>query len=127
LLGHLTRTDIPWAVATSGNRDVAKFNLELLDVEPQRIPVITRNDVKRTKPDPDLHLAAAEPLGVDITYAVIVGPHADPPREAPLVPRDAGFLQLSLVAHRRRFAVTGSADVCGSIPAPRARLMKRDG
>ena len=73
LLEHLTRTEIPWAVATSGNMDVAKYNLELLGIEPNRIPVITRQDVKRAKPDPDLFLAAADRLQLDITSAVIIG------------------------------------------------------
>jgi HAD superfamily hydrolase (TIGR01509 family) len=73
LLKHLTRTQIPWAIATSGNMDVARYNLDLLGIDPQHTPVVTRNDVKRAKPDPDLFLAAAERLHIDITSAVIVG------------------------------------------------------
>jgi phosphoglycolate phosphatase-like HAD superfamily hydrolase len=73
LLDYLTRTKIAWAIATSGNMDVAKYNLELLGVEPDRVPVITRQDVKRAKPDPDLFLAAADRLQLDIASAVIVG------------------------------------------------------
>jgi HAD superfamily hydrolase (TIGR01509 family) len=73
LLEHLTRSEIPWAVATSGNMDVARFNLELLEIDPSDVPVVTRNDVKRAKPDPDLFLTAAERLRVPITHAVIVG------------------------------------------------------
>jgi HAD superfamily hydrolase (TIGR01509 family) len=73
LLEHLTRTEIPWAVATSGNMDVAKYNLELLEIEPSKVPVITRQDVRRAKPDPDLFLAAADRLRLDITSAVIIG------------------------------------------------------
>jgi phosphoglycolate phosphatase-like HAD superfamily hydrolase len=71
LLKHLTRTQIPWAIATSGNMDVARYNLDLLGIDPQHTPVVTRNDVKRAKPD--LFLAAAERLHIDITSAVIVG------------------------------------------------------
>jgi HAD superfamily hydrolase (TIGR01509 family) len=73
LLDYLTQSRIPWAIATSGNMDVAKYNLDLLGIEPQRVPVITRQDVKRAKPDPDLFLAAADRLQLDITSAVIVG------------------------------------------------------
>jgi len=73
LLEHLRRTEIPWAVATSGNMDVARHNLELLGIEPKRISVITRQDVKRANPDPDLFLYAAERLHLDITSAVIIG------------------------------------------------------
>jgi HAD superfamily hydrolase (TIGR01509 family) len=73
LLDHLTRNRIPWAIATSGKRDVAQFNLELLGIKAQTVPIITRDDVKRAKPDPDLFVAAAERLQVDITAAVIIG------------------------------------------------------
>jgi len=73
LLEHLTRIEIPWAVATSGNMEVAKCNLELLGIEPKGIPVITRDDVKWAKPDPDLFLAAAERLHVDVTCSIIIG------------------------------------------------------
>jgi HAD superfamily hydrolase (TIGR01509 family) len=73
LLEHLTRNRIPWAIATSGKRDVAQYNLELLGIKADTVPIITRDDVKRAKPDPDLFLAAAERLQVDITAATIVG------------------------------------------------------
>jgi HAD superfamily hydrolase (TIGR01509 family) len=53
--------------------DVAKYNLELLEIEPSKVPVITRQDVRRAKPDPDLFLAAADRLRLDITSAVIIG------------------------------------------------------
>jgi phosphoglycolate phosphatase-like HAD superfamily hydrolase len=35
--------------------------------------VITRDEVERAKPDPDLFLAAAERLNVDIETSVVVG------------------------------------------------------
>ena len=37
------------------------------------VPVITRDEVQRAKPDPDLFLAAAARLGVDISVSVVVG------------------------------------------------------
>jgi HAD superfamily hydrolase (TIGR01509 family) len=73
LLEYLTETGIPWAVATSGSRSVARYNLDLLGVDPERVPVVTRQDVKRAKPDPDLFLAAAERLHLEIDAAVIIG------------------------------------------------------
>ncbi len=72
LLSVLTEHDIPWAIATSGRRDVAGPVLELLRV-PSHVPVITRDQVPHAKPDPDLFLAAAEQLGVEIADAVVVG------------------------------------------------------
>jgi phosphoglycolate phosphatase-like HAD superfamily hydrolase len=40
---------------------------------PETTPVITRDQVVHAKPDPDLFLAAAAALDVDITHAVVVG------------------------------------------------------
>jgi HAD superfamily hydrolase (TIGR01509 family) len=72
LLAHLTGIGVPWAVATSGLRTAAQPTLELLEV-PASVPVVTRDQVERAKPDPDLFLAAAERLGADVADAVVVG------------------------------------------------------
>jgi HAD superfamily hydrolase (TIGR01509 family) len=72
LLTHLTRAGVPWAVATSGLRTAAEPTLKLLEV-PASVPVVTRDQVERAKPDPDLFLAAAERLGADVADAVVVG------------------------------------------------------
>ena len=37
------------------------------------MPIVTRDQVKHAKPDPDLFLKAAERLGVDIEDSVVVG------------------------------------------------------
>ena len=73
LLAYLTRARIPWAIATSGRMSSAKYNLQALGVDPAQAVVITRDDVRHAKPDPDLFLAAAGRLGVDIQSAAIVG------------------------------------------------------
>jgi HAD superfamily hydrolase (TIGR01509 family) len=72
LLARLTGTGVPWAVATSGEMSAARPALELLGV-PAGVPVVTRDQVAHAKPDPDLFLAAAERLGVDVADAVVVG------------------------------------------------------
>jgi phosphoglycolate phosphatase-like HAD superfamily hydrolase len=43
-----------------------------LRIRPE-IPVITRQEVQRAKPDPDLFLAAAQRLNVPIARAMVVG------------------------------------------------------
>ncbi len=53
--------------------ETARVNLDALGVDPDRVPVVTRDMVKYAKPDPDLFLAAAERLGKPIENAVIVG------------------------------------------------------
>jgi HAD superfamily hydrolase (TIGR01509 family) len=73
LLEHLSAAHIPWAIATSGRMVTARHNLELLGLDAERTVVVTRDDVRRAKPDPDLFLAAAERLHADIESAVIVG------------------------------------------------------
>jgi HAD superfamily hydrolase (TIGR01509 family) len=73
LLGHLTRAGIRWAIATSGRMATAKFNLALLGIDAARTVIVTRDEVRRAKPDPDLFTAAAERLQADIQSAVIVG------------------------------------------------------
>jgi HAD superfamily hydrolase (TIGR01509 family) len=73
LLAHLTEHEIPWAIATSGRMKTAAHNLRALGVDPDRIPVITRDDVKHGKPDPDLFVAAAARLGVDIQTSLVIG------------------------------------------------------
>ena len=65
LLATLTQLSVPWAIATSGGRDVAGRTLALLDV-PAHVPVVTRDEVSHAKPDPDLFLRAAEKLGVGL-------------------------------------------------------------
>jgi len=72
LLALLTELDVPWAIATSGSGEIAAPAIASLGV-PDGVPVITRDQVERAKPDPDLFLAAAEQLGVDIEDSVVVG------------------------------------------------------
>jgi HAD superfamily hydrolase (TIGR01549 family) len=73
LLTALTDADIPWAIATSGRMQTAGPVLEILGVDLDRTPVVTRDQVRFAKPDPDLFLAAAERLHVDPQFASVVG------------------------------------------------------
>ena len=73
LLATLTEHGIPWAIATSGRMETARPVLETLGVDPGKVPVVTRDQVKYAKPDPHLFLAAAERLGLDIADALVVG------------------------------------------------------
>jgi HAD superfamily hydrolase (TIGR01509 family) len=73
LLQTLTSANIPWAIATSGRMETAAHNLAALGVDVRTAAVVTRDDVKYAKPDPDLFLAAAAKLNAPITTAVVVG------------------------------------------------------
>jgi HAD superfamily hydrolase (TIGR01549 family) len=72
LLARLSELEVPWAIATGGDRESAGPVLERLGVAPE-VPVITRDAVDRAKPDPDLFLAAAARLDIDITHAMVIG------------------------------------------------------
>ena len=72
LLAYLSQERVPWAIATSGRLETAQSALDSLGLK-RNAPVVTRDQVARAKPDPDLFLAAAERLGVPITDAVVVG------------------------------------------------------
>ena len=73
LLQRLTELNVPWAIATSGHMRSARPGLEMLGVLDGPAPIITRDLVEYAKPDPDLFIAAADKLGVDIQDAWIVG------------------------------------------------------
>ena len=72
LLTYLTRADVRWAIATSGRLESAQPALEMLSV-PTDAPIITRDQVRRAKPDPDLFLAAARRVNAPIENSVVVG------------------------------------------------------
>lgn len=72
LLAYLTNSGVPWAIATSGRMESARLSLKLLGLN-ENVPVITRDLVRHAKPDPDLFLAAAEKLDVEISDSVVVG------------------------------------------------------
>lgn len=72
LLDALTVAGVPYAIATSGRLRSAQHTLKLLKL-PAGTPVVTRDQVKRAKPDPDLFLAAAEQLHVPIAQCIVVG------------------------------------------------------
>jgi HAD superfamily hydrolase (TIGR01549 family) len=72
LLRTLTEHEVPWAIATSGLERYAGLARELLEL-PAGTPMVTREQVRYAKPDPDLFLTAARQIGVDIRNSMVVG------------------------------------------------------
>jgi HAD superfamily hydrolase (TIGR01509 family) len=72
LLATLSAHNVRWAIATSGPERYARLSLELLHL-PVETPLVTRDQVRHAKPDPDLFLAAAAKVGADISDSVVVG------------------------------------------------------
>ncbi len=73
LLAALTEAGIPWGIATSGRMETAAPALATLGVDAARATVVTRDEVRFAKPEPDLFLAAADRLQVPIETASVVG------------------------------------------------------
>ncbi len=72
LLDTLANHRVPHAIATSGRMHSAQHALKLLKLH-DNVPVITRDDVRFAKPDPDLFVAAGKRLKVSMSRCVIVG------------------------------------------------------
>ncbi len=72
LLHTLTEHGVPWAIATSGVERYARLALELLEL-PADTPMVTRDQVRYAKPDPDLFLTAANRIGAEIADSIVVG------------------------------------------------------
>ena len=72
LLAALTAQGVPWAIATSGRKAMAVRALAMLGLDDDA-PMVTRDMVRRAKPDPDLFLAAAALIGVEPAQAWVVG------------------------------------------------------
>jgi HAD superfamily hydrolase (TIGR01509 family) len=70
LLDTLAAEGVAHAIATSGRH--ARHALKLLKLH-NDVPIVTRDDVRFAKPDPDLFLAAGQRLHVPMSRCVIVG------------------------------------------------------
>jgi HAD superfamily hydrolase (TIGR01549 family) len=72
LINRLADLGVPHAIATSGYAETALRSMQLIGVSPDT-PLITRDQVARAKPDPDLFLAAADRLNIPVEHTVVVG------------------------------------------------------
>jgi HAD superfamily hydrolase (TIGR01549 family) len=73
LLESLSSYGLDWCIATSGGRDTAQINLKALGLDFDQIKIITRDDVRYGKPDPDLFLAAAKRMDAAIEDCLVIG------------------------------------------------------
>lgn len=73
LLAHLTGKGIAWAIATSGHAENASAALSTLNVDLASAVVVTRDQVRSAKPEPDLFLEAAKRLNRPVQEALVVG------------------------------------------------------
>ena len=73
LIQELTKQRHPWAIATSGRMRTAQTNLLSLGVDPKSATVVTRDEVRYAKPDPDLFVEAARRLGTRTQGSYVIG------------------------------------------------------
>jgi HAD superfamily hydrolase (TIGR01509 family) len=72
LLDALQRNECPMAIVTSAARRTAHSHLTLAGIRERFETVLTREDVTRSKPSPDLYLLAASRLGLSPEFCVAV-------------------------------------------------------
>ncbi|MFD3405968.1 HAD-IA family hydrolase [Kribbella sp. NPDC058693] len=70
LTALLDEMSLPWAVYTSASTRLAKVRLDAVGISPSIL--VTLDDVKRGKPDPEGYLRAAELLGVPAVQCLVV-------------------------------------------------------
>ena len=73
LLDYLSAKGVPWAIGTSGRMASARLTVAKLGLDADKIPIVTRDQVRYAKPDPDLFLAGAARLNIDVRHCVVVG------------------------------------------------------
>jgi beta-phosphoglucomutase family hydrolase len=71
-LEDLATNEIPTAIATSARWPYVNFVLDTLNIRKYFRVVVTAEDIKNGKPDPEIYLRAAEMLGVDPALCVAV-------------------------------------------------------
>jgi len=72
LLEHLHRSKVRIAIATTGNRKQTVLLLKKLTI-PRGTPILTGDNVKRAKPSPDVFIAAAQSLKIQLRECIVVG------------------------------------------------------
>ncbi len=93
LISFLQRTQIPFGIATSGQRPEINASLDVLGIHPDTV-VVERGDVLRAKPEPDLFLACQQRMGINVSNCYVVG---DAVWDL-LAARRAGMLSIGLLS-----------------------------
>jgi HAD superfamily hydrolase (TIGR01509 family) len=73
LLRTLEELGHPWAIGTSGRLVTAEPNIRSLGFDPADIALVTRDQVRYAKPDPDLFIEAARRVGTNTVGSYVIG------------------------------------------------------
>ena len=93
LISFLRLSQIPFGVATSGQRPEINASLDALGIGPETV-VVERGDVMRAKPEPDLFLACQQRMGINVGDCYVIG---DAVWDL-LAARRAGMLSIGLLS-----------------------------
>jgi HAD superfamily hydrolase (TIGR01509 family) len=70
LIDHLSQRNIPIAIATSTGRQTAMRHLKQAGLWERFRVIVTRDEVSRGKPKPDLYMKAAKDLGIEPAHCL---------------------------------------------------------
>jgi HAD superfamily hydrolase (TIGR01509 family) len=103
---------LPLGLATSSSRSEAELELRILGIADRFRTVITSDEVRRSKPDPDIYLLAAKRLGVPPHHGVAVEDSSSGVQSA----RQAGMTVLAVTNSLPAERLTGAHHIFASTP-----------
>jgi mannitol-1-/sugar-/sorbitol-6-phosphatase len=115
LLGELDRLGLPWAVVTSADPPLARVRLAAARIRPALL--VTSDDVRHGKPDPEGYLLAARKLGADPRRCLVVKDAEAGVRAG----RAAGAVVAALKGVPADLAITGLRQLTSLLREGRAR------
>jgi HAD superfamily hydrolase (TIGR01509 family) len=118
LLCDLQAAQVPIAVATSGTAEYAHAVLSKLNLEHCFLFILTADDIRRGKPDPEVYLLAAERLGIPPPQMMVLEDSANGCRAAVA----AGAFTVAVPnRHTRDHNFLGARFIADTLADPRIR------
>lgn len=112
LLQALEQHDIPKGIATSSRRSFVERVLGTFNFQPRFHPILTSEDIKLGKPDPEIYLKAAERLNIEPAEMLVLEDSQNGCRAAVA----AGAIAVAVPgAHSSRHDFTGASLVATSL------------
>jgi HAD superfamily hydrolase (TIGR01509 family) len=116
LLTALESNNIPKAIATSSRRSFVEHVLGIFNYQPRFSPILTSEDIKLGKPDPEIYLLAASRLGVSPPEMLVLEDSQNGCRSAVA----AGAITVAVPgAHSRSHDFTGATLIAESLRDPK--------
>jgi HAD superfamily hydrolase (TIGR01509 family) len=118
LFDELDAANVPYGVATSATRDYADYVMARLEISRRFQFVLTAEDIRHGKPDPEVYLLAATKFGIAPPQMMVLEDSANGCRAAVA----AGALTVAVPNHHtRHYDFTGVQFVADTLSDPRIR------